>query len=143
MAHVYVAGSMRNPRVLDVALRLRDRGHDVFVDWLSGGPQADEVWQETQQALGLNMRQAVGADYAQNILAFDERHLDRSDAVVVVGPAGKSAHMEAMRHVFKHGRVAYLYLPDGDPERWDIMTAWFTDIVYDFGELDTLLWENA
>lgn len=141
MAKVYVAGSLQNPRVLETALKLKEDGHETFVDWFSGGPEADVHWRSTAMAQGLTMREAVKGDYAQTILHFDERWMEWADVIVAVGPCGKSAHMEMVRFV-ERNKFAYLYLPEGDPERWDVMLGWITDIVYEFRELSNLIWEK-
>ncbi len=40
---VYVIGSLRNPKIANVAETLRQRlGVEVFDDWLAAGPEADD-----------------------------------------------------------------------------------------------------
>jgi len=39
---LYLIGSLRNPRVPEVAEILRWNGHLVFDDWYAAGPEADD-----------------------------------------------------------------------------------------------------
>ncbi len=117
---VYLIGSLRNPEIPKIAKRLREAtGYEVFDDWHAAGPNADDHWRDYEQARGHNMAQALKGHTAQHVFAFDRKHLDSSDAVVLAWPAGKSAHLELGYAVGKgkHGFV----LIDGEPERFDVM----------------------
>ena len=45
---LYLIGSLRNPRVPELAKRLRqdNPGLEVFDDWYSAGIEADDYWKE-------------------------------------------------------------------------------------------------
>ena len=86
---LYVIGSMRNPRIPQIANVLRSAGYDAFDDWFSPGPDTDERWQEHESVRGRTFREALAGWHAQDVFNFDKRHLDRWDAAVLVLPAGK------------------------------------------------------
>lgn len=133
MSKIYVAGSLRNPVVLETACKIKEAGHEVFVDWFGGGPGADDAWRDAEKALGFNLKQALRRPMAQNIIQFDTRWLDWSDIILVVKP-GTSSSMELARQLFHSKKPGYALFPDGDPERWDVMLAWATDIFYSVDE---------
>ena len=54
-----------------------------------------------------------------NSFEFDKRHIDSSDIVVMVMPAGKSAHLE-LGYSIGLGKEAHI-LFDVEPERFDLM----------------------
>jgi len=116
---VYLIGSMRNPKVQEVANWLRDEEFDVFDDWSAVGPEADDYWMLYEKARGRTFVEALKGKAARNVYDFDKRHLDEAAAVVMVAPAGKSAHME-LGYTVGRGKPAYILL-EGEPERWDIM----------------------
>lgn len=115
---VYLIGSLRNDNVPTVGASLRDAGFDVFDDWHAAGPEADDYWQRYERARGRTYREALRGAAAQNVFAFDKRHLLEAAAVVLVLPAGRSGHLEfgwTARH------VPGFILLDGEPERYDVM----------------------
>ena len=115
---VYVAGSMRNPRVTQVAKLLREQGFEVFDDWYSPGEQADNRWQEYEKDRGRTYAEALDGYHAKHVFDLDHHHLKRCDAFVLVMPAGKSAHIEL--GWFCKDKPAFV-LFDKEPERYDIM----------------------
>ena len=131
---IYIIGSMRNPRVPLVAKALRELGYDVFDDWYSVGPEADDKWQEYEKARGRTYREALAGYHAQHAFALDKHHLDRCGACVLVAPAGKSGHLE-LGYMIGRGKPGYILL-DGEPERFDLMLLFATTI---FVSLDELL----
>lgn len=116
---IYLIGSLRNPWVPIVAEALREDGHEVFDDWYSAGPKADDYWQEHQQYKGLSYGEALKGYAARNVYEFDKTHLDRCAAAVLVMPAGRSGHME-LGYMLGRGKKGYV-LFDAEPERWDVM----------------------
>lgn len=110
---------MRNPAVVGLTNRLEAAGHEVFSDWISPGPDADTYWQEYEKARGRTFIEALAGPHAQNVFDFDVKHLTWADTVVLLAPAGKSAHLELGWAVGK-GKEGYVLL-DGEPERYDIM----------------------
>lgn len=126
MRSIYIIGSMRNPRVPEVAKALRAIGWDAYDDWHSTGPQSDEFWHEYEKSRGRTYREALAGYHAQNVFELDKRHLDRCDATLLVMPAGKSAHLE-LGYMRGCGKPGYILL-DGEPDRYDIMALFSTKI---------------
>lgn len=125
---VYVVGSMRNPQVPMLAKQLRVDGFDVFDDWYSPGPQADDKWQEYEKARGRSYEEALEGWHAKNVFAFDDFNLNRAHAGVLVYPAGKSGHLE-LGKLAGRGIPTWI-LADGQPKRYDIMTQFATQGIY-------------
>ena len=134
MRSIYIIGSMRNPRILEVAKALRSIEWDVYEDWHSTGPESDVYWQAYEKARGRTYREALAGYHAQEVFVLDKRHLDRCDATVLVMPAGKSAHLE-LGYMIGGGKPGYI-LMDGEPETYDVMHNFATAI---FGSLDEML----
>jgi len=132
--NVYVIGSLRNPRVTQVAEAIRALGHDVFDDWFAAGPEADDYWQRYEQARGHTFKEALKGRAAQNVYWFDRNNLTRADVGVLVLPAGKSGHLE-LGWMLGKGMKGYILL-DGEPERFDVMYAFANGV---FNTLDELL----
>lgn len=136
---VYIIGSLRNPLVPQVAARLRTAGFDAFDDWYSAGPEADDHWQAHQKSKGLKYHDAINGPAAQNTFDFDRRNLERSDAVVMVAPAGKSAHLE-LGYAIGHGIPGFILMDEpGKKDRWDVMYAFATDICHHLDELPDMI----
>jgi hypothetical protein len=130
---IYIIGSMRNPRVPEVAKALRAIGWDAFDDWYSVGPEADDKWQEYERARGRTFREALAGHHAQHAFALDRAHLERCDLAVLVAPAGKSGHLE-LGWVLGQGKPGYI-LMDGEPERYDLMYLFATAIFMSVDEM--------
>ena len=58
MTSVYLIGSLRNPKIPQVANILREAGHDVFDDWFSPGPNCDDEWKTYEQLRGRSYLEA-------------------------------------------------------------------------------------
>lgn len=93
---------------------------EVFDEWYSAGPIADDSWKEHQEAKGLSYVEALEGYAAKNVFAFDKRHLDRCSHALLVLPAGKSGHMEVMYATYGVGAKTAILL-DGEDIRWDVM----------------------
>lgn len=130
---LYVIGSLRSQRVPQVAAALREAGHEVFDDWFAAGPEADDYWQLYELSKGHCMAQALQGHAARNVFEFDKRHLDASDAAVLVLPAGKSAHLE-LGYMLGKGKRGYV-LYEAEPERWDVMYLFATGVFFDLAFL--------
>ena len=133
MKKIYVVGSMKNPRVTAVARELRKQGYDVFDDWFAPGPEADDYWQSYARERGQSYKDALNSHHAKHVFSFDKYHLDQSEACVLVLPAGKSGHLE-LGYMVGKGIPAFI-LFDGEPERFDIMYRFATDVFYELDEL--------
>lgn len=135
---IYVIGSMRNPRVPEVAKLLRAQGWDVFDDWYSSGPEADDKWQEYERDRGRTYLEAINGHHARNVFEYDVIHLAEADVVVLVMPAGRSGHLE-LGWATGHGTPSFVLFEE-EPDRFDIMYRF----VYDEGgaicfDTDTLI----
>ena len=133
MSRVYVVGSLRNPRVMDVASRIREAGHEVFEDWFAAGPTADDSWQDYEQQRGRSYVEALHAPAALHVFEFDLKWLQWADSVVAVMPAGKSAYGE-LCWARGAGKQTYA-LVEQEPERWDVMLRFAETIVSSLDEL--------
>lgn len=130
---VYLIGSLRQARVPQVAAVLRTHGFDAFDDWHAAGPEADDSWQAYEKARGRAYRQALAGAHARHVFSFDRHHLETSDAVVLVLPAGKSAHLE-LGWALGRGTPGFILL-DGDPDRFDVMYQFAADVCESVDEL--------
>jgi len=119
MAKIYLIGSLRNPKVPDIAIRLREEGFDVFDDWYAAGPEADDYWQKYEKQRGHSYLEALEGFAANHVFQFDRAHLDTADAGVLVLPAGKSGHLE-LGYLIGQRKPGFI-LFDKEPERWDVM----------------------
>lgn len=90
----------------------------MFDDWYAAGPEADDKWRDYEKARGHSYLKALEGHAARNVFAFDKRHLDSSDAAVLVLPAGKSGHLE-LGYMIGCGKPCFILLDN--PERWDVM----------------------
>lgn len=123
---VYIIGSLRNENIPKVAKSLREEGLDVFDDWYSAGPEADDYLRDYYRERGLKYSEVLSSYSARHIFEFDKKHLDRCDCAVLVLPAGKSGHLE-LGYVIGRGKPGYI-LMDGEPERVDIMHSFATKV---------------
>lgn len=133
MRSIYIIGSMRNPRVPEVAKLLRERGWDAFDDWYSSGPETDDYWQKYERERGRTYIEALNGEHARDVFDFDKRHLDRCSSAVLVAPAGKSAHLE-LGYTIGCGKPGYILL-DAEPDRYDIMARFATGIFMSVSEM--------
>jgi hypothetical protein len=123
---IYVIGSLRNETIPKVAAFLRTDGFDVFDDWYSAGPEADDYWKKYEEAKGHDYYQALAGFAAEHVFNFDRSHLDRCDAAVLVLPAGRSGHLELG---YASGKGKPTFILHDNPERWDVMYRFATAVV--------------
>ena len=131
---LYIIGSLRNSKIPEIGVKLRELGFDVFDDWYAPGPEADDMWKRYEEVRGRTYEQALEGWAAKHIFEFDKYHIDNSDIGILVAPAGKSAHLE-LGYMLGKGKKGYILLDEGS-DRWDIMYQ-FADKVL-FG-LDSLI----
>lgn len=137
---IYLIGSLSNPNIPHIANQLRKMGHEVFDDWWSPGAHADEEWRKHEMIRGRTFRQAIYGEHATEVYRFDRNLLERSNAVVMVLPTGKSGHLELGWAIGK-GKRGYI-LFDKEPDRFDIMYRLATGIAMSIEELEEEL-ENG
>ena len=132
-ALLYLIGALRNPQVSVVGSKLRQIGFDVFDDWYSPGPEADLFWQRHQESKGVGYKEALYSHFAQHIWEFDKHYLDRADLGVMLHPVGRSAHIE-LGYLAGRGKPTFI-LFDKEPEKWDIMARFATNIYFSFEDM--------
>lgn len=134
---IYLIGSLRNPEVPNLAKQLRELGFDVFDDWYAAGEIADDSWRDYEKARGHNFKQALKGYAARHVFEFDKHHLDTSDIAILLLPAGKSGHLE-LGYMIGKGCPGYIVY-DGEPERFDQMYQFATEVFLSTDELLTYL----
>jgi hypothetical protein len=139
---LYLIGSLRNERIPKLAnhLRAEHPGLEVFDDWYSAGPEADDYWKEHQQSKGLTYEEALKGHAARNVFEFDRRHLNRATHALLVLPAGKSGHMEIMYATYAV-RAKTAILLDPEDVRWDVMYQFVPTILNNDEEISD--WLNS
>jgi nucleoside 2-deoxyribosyltransferase len=142
MTSIYVIGSLRNKNVPEFAQTLRLEGFDVFDDWFAPGPEADDFWQKYSNGREQDYAEALKSHAAQHVFEFDKKHLDRCDLAILLMPGGKSAHLE-LGYTIGRGKPGYIFFPDGEPERYDVMYNFATGVFFDINKLIRELKANA
>ena len=134
MNSIYIIGALANPRIPEIAIKLRNAlDIDVFDDWHGVGPEADMCWQAYEKRRGRPYHESLNSYHAQHVFAFDKYHLDRCSAAVLVMPCGKSGHLE-LGYTIGRGKPGYILL-DGEPDRVDVMHAFATKVFVDVEQL--------
>lgn len=133
MKSIYLIGALRNPKIVEIANAVEKAGFEAFADWFTPGPDADDFFRDYSKARGRNYKEALQSPAARHVFEFDKFHLDRCDIAVMVMPCGKSGHLE-LGYVRGMGKPGYI-LFDQEPERYDIMTQFATDIFFHVDEL--------
>lgn len=136
---VYLIGSLRNPRIPEVANAIEAAtGYEVFASWFAAGEHADDAWRDYERARGnKGIREALKGYAAQHVFKFDKEHLDRADGVVLVMPGGKSAFTELGYAAGKEKPCFILF--DEEPERYDVMMNFATDVTFSVAEVALML----
>ncbi len=134
MDSIYLIGSLRNENVPLLANRIREAvpGLEVFDDWYSPGPRADDHWKEYEVGKGHTYKEALQGWAAKHVFEFDKYHLDRCDGALLLLPAGKSCHLEAG---YVAGRGKPLFVLMDDPERFDVMYQFAKEVCFNEQEL--------
>lgn len=131
---IYLIGSLRNPRVPEVAMVLRASGYDVFDDWYAAGPEADDKWQAYEELRGRHYGDALAGYAARHVYHFDRFHLDRCNVGILLMPAGKSGHLE-LGYMAGQGKPTFVLFEEGPPARWDVMYQFANKVVFDLPDL--------
>jgi len=131
---VYVIGSLKNANIPVIAKEMREvTGMEVFDDWFSPGPEADDFWRSFEKVRGSTYKQALNNWAAKHVFEFDKFHVDRADIGVLCMPAGKSGHLE-LGYMIGRGKRCFI-LFDEEPERWDVMYQFAEDVFFNKEEL--------
>ena len=138
--YVYVASSWRNAYQPGVVADLREAGFKVY-DFRHPGPgddgfdweQIDPGWQNWSPA---EYVESLQHPIAQRGLKKDMDALNRADAVVLVQPCGRSAHLE-LGYGIGSGKLTVVYMPE--PMEPELMLAATAGICLTMDEVvDTL-----
>ena len=70
---------------------------------------------------------------AINVFRFDQKNLDASDTVVMLMPAGKSAHLELGYSIGRGAEGFVLF--DVEADRWDVMYRFCKGVYFNEGKL--------
>jgi nucleoside 2-deoxyribosyltransferase len=133
---IYMIGSLRNENVPTMAREIRElleNKVEVFDDWFSPGPEADDFWRKYEKKRGSTYKQALNNWAGKHVFEFDKHHIDRADVGILYMPAGKSGHLELGYMIGKGKRCFILF--DKEPERWDVMYQFAEDVFFDKKEL--------
>ena len=131
---IYVIGSLKNEKIPHIAKELRETlGVEVFDDWFSPGPEADDFWRKYEKIRGSSYKQALSNWAGKHVFEFDKHHIDRLGIGVMVMPAGKSGHLE-LGYMLGQGKKGYI-LFDKEPDRWDVMYQFATGVFFNKEEL--------
>jgi nucleoside 2-deoxyribosyltransferase len=136
----YLAGSLRNPNIPEFANQITAEGFEVFSDWFSPGPDTDDFGRDYSKARGRSYREFLNSYAAKNVFEFDKLHMDRCDALVLLMPAGKSAHLE-LGYTIGRGKPGYLVFEE-EPERYEVMIQFATQIFFSRQEFLNFLKEK-
>jgi len=113
--------NLRNKKIPHIAKELRKLNVNVFDDWFSPGPEADDFWRKYEKVRGSSYKQALRNWAGKHVFEFDKQHIDESDIGVLVMPAGKSGHLE-LGYMIGNKKPCIIYFEE-EPEddRWDVM----------------------
>lgn len=130
---IYVIGSLRNEAIPTIGSTLREEtGFEVFDDWFSPGPEADDFWKKYEEARGRTYEEALKGWAGKHVFEFDKHHIDRSDIGVLIMPAGKSGHLE-LGYMIGCGKPCFVLMDVQD--RWDVMYQFADGVFFDFESL--------
>lgn len=135
---IYLIGSLRNENIPVMAKEIRKLGNfEVFDDWFSPGPEADDFWRNYEKVRGSTYKEALRNWAGRHVYEFDKTHIDRADIGVLYMSGGKSAHLE-LGYMIGQGKPCFV-LFDQEPERWDVMYQFAFenggDLCFNFEEL--------
>ena len=134
MKQIYLIGSLKNKNIPIIGNKLRALGYEVFDDWFSPGPEADDFWRKFEKTRGSTYKQALSNPAGKHIFEFDKEHIDESDIGILIMPAGKSGHLE-LGYMIGQGKKCYILFEE-EPERWDIMYQFANDVCFSYEELE-------
>ena len=135
MTQIYLLGSLRNPKVPVLGNELRKRGFIVFDDWYAAGDKADDHWQDYEEGRGRDFGAALrDGRSAAHVFNYDLYNMAASDLIVMLMPCGKSGHLE-FGYARGEGRPGFIYFDGGEPDRWDVMYKFATEIAFTLDQL--------
>ena len=137
---IYIASSWKNTKECkEIAAAFRKDGHavDCFCDESSGRYvfHWKELVKEEADLQQFNAITILQEEKTQKAFKEDKKYLDWADAVLLVLPAGNSAHLEAGYGKGK-GKRLFIYGPFPKGE-FDVMYG-FADGLHAWGQMDLL-----
>lgn len=132
---IYLAGSLANDKIKALGTMLRESidSIHVFDAWAAAHPEADECWRKySKESRDQTFGRAIRDHAGSQVFNFDRLNLLAADVLVLVLPCGKSGHLEAgyiagLREA-GFGKKVLAYVGD-DPDRYDVMYAFFDQII--------------
>lgn len=120
---IYLIGSLRNENIPVLANKIRDLklNFEVFDDWFSPGPEADDYWRKYEKVRGSTYGEALNNWACRHIYEFDKFHIDRANVGVLYMPCGKSGFLELGYMIGKGKKCFILFDEEPQNDRWDIM----------------------
>jgi nucleoside 2-deoxyribosyltransferase len=139
--NIYLASSWKNAKEVNMTaklLRIEGFAVDAFCD-SSGGRFVFSFNELPGSGYRHNARTILGEPLVQMAFAEDKKWLDWADAVILILPSGKSAHLEAGYAVGK-GKFLIIYQPEGLPlGEFDVMYGFANLITSSITEAITFL----
>ncbi len=132
----YLIGALKNTKIPEFANQLAKEWYEVFDQWYSPGPDADDYGRDYAKARGRSYREFLDSHVIKNIFEFDKLHMDRCDAAVLLMPAGKSGHLE-LGYTVGRGKPGYIVFEE-EPERYEVMIQFATKIFFSRQEFLTI-----
>jgi hypothetical protein len=107
---VYVIGSLKNrEEILPLTKQLRDLGFkEIFDDWISPGPEADDFWRDYEREIGSGYSEALKKWSGKHVFEFDSFHIERCDIGIMCEPCGKSGRLE-FGQIMGSGKKGYIF----------------------------------
>lgn len=140
---IYVASSWRNLLQPGIVASLRSLGYEVYDFRNPGKEQTGFNWREIDPNWSnwnqYEWRKALNHPVARRGYESDYNALINCDAVVMVLPCGKSAHMEAAFMAAKGKPVLTLALDKTEPELMQLLLGPSHHICCDMNELFDML----
>ena len=132
---IYLIGSLRNPKIPILANKLRKLGFEVFDDWFSPGPHADDFWRAYEKTRGSSYKQALQNYAGKHIYEFDKFHIDRCNIGILYMPCGKSGFLE-LGYMLGKGKKCFIFFDKGpEKDRWDVMLQFANGVFFKFNEM--------
>ena len=134
---IYIAISWKMAKTaLDVSNILKEAGHEVDCFCDDSGGRYVFHFSEVGDITKLNSINFLEDERSQKAFREDKKWLDWADAVVLLLPSGKSAHLEA-GYAVGQGKKLYI-VGDFPMGEFDVMYG-FADGLYKWGDLTALI----
>ena len=128
---IYVASSWKNPYVSSILTLLRRLRHEVY-DFKASGPfnwvatEDYEIWTPT------HCREQLDKPEPSIAFNLDMNALKQCEALLLVSPCGRSAHLEA-GYAVAAGKITAAFIPE--TQKPELMYKMFNDVLVSMSEL--------